>query len=211
VHPFVDPYSNQPDAKATPVAVAPVAMARSGFVLSRERKSLPRDSYWAWEAIKGGYAARIETDASDDTWLAALRSLAPDASLVSFTDAQRSVFRAALVADERLGAAIFLAPAGEAVRWTAMQDAWAAARLDAATRRLMLSGTQLSGAGDQGPNICACFGVPAGAIEAAIRDGCKDPAAIGRRLKAGTNCGSCIPEMKRMIAALQPQVAEAVA
>jgi assimilatory nitrate reductase catalytic subunit len=28
----------------------------------------------------------------------------------------------------------------------------------------------------------------------------RTPAEIGAKLKAGTNCGSCIPEMKRLIA-----------
>jgi len=31
-------------------------------------------------------------------------------------------------------------------------------------------------------------------------DSLKVAAEIGARLKAGTNCGSCIPEMKRLIA-----------
>ena len=34
----------------------------------------------------------------------------------------------------------------------------------------------------------------------AIAAGANSAAAIGAKLKAGTNCGSCIPEMKRLIA-----------
>ena len=210
VHAFVDPVSKQPDSKATPATMRPVSFARAGFVLSRRRAPLPRDSYWAWEAIEGGYAARVEADGADGFWLAALRALAPeDAELVSFSDAARGVFRAALVSDGRLMAAMFLGPAPNETRWGVMREAFAAERLDGAARRLMLSGRGLSGAPDLGPNVCACFGVPHGAILAAVADGCRDPAAIGARLKAGTNCGSCIPEMKRMIAAFQPEPAAA--
>ncbi|WP_395665652.1 molybdopterin-dependent oxidoreductase [Methylocella sp.] len=202
VHPFVDPFSKQPDSKATPARVAPVSHARTGFLLARARARLPRDSYWVWEAVQGGYAAKLETDAADEFWVAALRTLAPEnAELVSFADAARGVRRAALVSGGRLAAALFLAPAGDATGWTALRGAFAADTLDAATRRTMLSGRSVGGGPDLGPNVCACFGVPQGAILAAIRDGCRDPAAIGARLKAGTNCGSCIPEMKRMIAA----------
>jgi NAD(P)H-nitrite reductase large subunit len=39
------------------------------------------------------------------------------------------------------------------------------------------------------------------AIEAAIFAGCRDAPAIGKQLTAGTNCGSCIGELHRMIAA----------
>jgi assimilatory nitrate reductase catalytic subunit len=201
VHGFVDPFSGQPDSKATPVAVALVAMARTGFALSRVRKALPRDSYWAWEAVEGGFAARIETNSDDETWLEALRQLAPGAAEpVSLSDAQQGVFRSGLIADDRLSAALFLAPRGQAMRWSVLREAWAAERLDRSTRRLMLSGRQLSGGVDQGPNVCACFGVSQGEIEAAIKSGCGDVGAIGGRLKAGTNCGSCIPEIKRMLA-----------
>ena len=37
-------------------------------------------------------------------------------------------------------------------------------------------------------------------IKAAIRDeGLTSAAQIGARLKAGTNCGSCIPELKKLL------------
>jgi assimilatory nitrate reductase catalytic subunit len=48
--------------------------------------------------------------------------------------------------------------------------------------------------------VCACFGVGRNAIDAAIADGCHDLSSIGQRLRAGTNCGSCMPELRRAIA-----------
>jgi assimilatory nitrate reductase catalytic subunit len=65
---------------------------------------------------------------------------------------------------------------------------------------VILSGKRLDGGADEGPNVCACFGVPEGRILAAIASGCTSAPAIGAKLKAGTNCGSCIPELKRLIA-----------
>ena len=55
-----------------------------------------------------------------------------------------------------------------------------------------------------GPVVCACFGVGRATICDAIASGAVTPAAIGAKLKAGTNCGSCIPEMKRLIAQAEP-------
>jgi assimilatory nitrate reductase catalytic subunit len=53
---------------------------------------------------------------------------------------------------------------------------------------------------DSGVTVCACFGVGRNAIEAAIDDGCHDLSSIGYRLRAGINCGSCVPELRRLLA-----------
>ena len=51
--------------------------------------------------------------------------------------------------------------------------------------------------GRAGPIVCACFGVGQRTIEnfIAAHQGC-DANAIGVTLKAGTNCGCCVPELK---------------
>ncbi len=67
-------------------------------------------------------------------------------------------------------------------------------------RRPLLSGRSTDGLASAGPIVCACFGVGRGTICDAIAAGANSAAAIGAQLKAGTNCGSCIPEMKRLIA-----------
>jgi assimilatory nitrate reductase catalytic subunit len=67
-------------------------------------------------------------------------------------------------------------------------------------RRMLLSGRSMNGMANAGPIVCACFGVGRGTICDAIAAGAGSAAEIGARLKAGTNCGSCIPELKRLIA-----------
>jgi assimilatory nitrate reductase catalytic subunit len=50
------------------------------------------------------------------------------------------------------------------------------------------------------PIVCACFQVGLAAVRAAVNCGAaKTVADIGRSLQAGTNCGSCLPELKRII------------
>ena len=41
-------------------------------------------------------------------------------------------------------------------------------------------------------------------IRAGLIQGLSTPAAIGAALKAGTNCGSCIPELKKLLGAMAP-------
>jgi assimilatory nitrate reductase catalytic subunit len=80
------------------------------------------------------------------------------------------------------------------------------APLTTADRQALLRGARVDVA-DPGPTVCACFGVGARAIESAVRGGCATVAAIGQRLKAGTNCGSCRPELARIIGAVPVSVA----
>ena len=47
-------------------------------------------------------------------------------------------------------------------------------------------------------SLCACFGVGLQAIRAAFAAGATSAEEIGLRLKAGTNCGSCLPEIRRI-------------
>jgi len=56
------------------------------------------------------------------------------------------------------------------------------------------------GLASAGPIVCACFGVGCSTICDAVVAGARSAAEIGVKLKAGTNCGSCIPELKRLIA-----------
>ena len=67
-------------------------------------------------------------------------------------------------------------------------------------RRMLLSGKSADGLASAGPIVCACFGVGRATICDAIAAGARTAAEIGAKLKAGTNCGSCIPELKRLIA-----------
>ena len=52
--------------------------------------------------------------------------------------------------------------------------------------------------------MCVCFQVGAARIAAAAAAGCRTVEKIGARLGAGTNCGSCVPEIRRLIAAEEP-------
>ena len=67
-------------------------------------------------------------------------------------------------------------------------------------RKSLLAGRAPDGVDDAGPVICACFGVGFSAIQSLIANGkAVSVEAVGEHLKAGTNCGSCQPEIKKLI------------
>ncbi|MGB1059869.1 MAG: (2Fe-2S)-binding protein, partial [Ketobacter sp.] len=72
--------------------------------------------------------------------------------------------------------------------------------LNTMERKALLSGRSPAGVEDCGRTICACFGVGENTIRKAIQKyGLTDAAAVGKHLKAGTNCGSCVSEIKALL------------
>ena len=54
---------------------------------------------------------------------------------------------------------------------------------------------------DTGPTVCSCFGVGRNTIFTAIREHALSSAEqVGTRTRAGTNCGSCVPEIRTLLA-----------
>lgn len=199
VAPHVDPYSGQPENKATPAAIAPFVYAQRGFVLSRAPLELPRQTWWAHVALQGGhgylFAANAEITAWQD-WFASRKR----GDTADYRDDARGVYRAAHLVNDRIENCLFIGPAESAIGWDAVVAMFAADTLSEAQQRMLLSGYSADGMASAGPTVCACFGVGRDTICGAIEAGATTPAKIGAALKAGTNCGSCIPELKRLIA-----------
>ena len=73
--------------------------------------------------------------------------------------------------------------------------------LDPDARTSLLAGTPHDAAASEtGPTICACFGVGLRTLHDAIAHRrLTSTAEIGRALRAGTNCGSCLPELHAIL------------
>jgi assimilatory nitrate reductase catalytic subunit len=200
VAPFTDPFSGQPENKATPVAIEAFRFSQRGFVLSRKPMTFPKGVWWARVAVTGGYGYLLASNAE----LATLKTfLAPQGEawhIAEYEDAARGVYRAAQFSGDVLDVCLFIGPAADAPDWDAVKAVFAAETISDEQRRLLLSGKSVDGVASDGPVVCACFGVGRSTICGAIGNGARTAAEIGARLKVGTNCGSCIPELKRLIA-----------
>jgi assimilatory nitrate reductase catalytic subunit len=90
--------------------------------------------------------------------------------------------------------------------WDHLKSLFDAPALDDIERRNLLSGRIGDRATDTGALLCACFGVGINTIRAAIASRTASSIEeIGKALRAGTNCGSCIPEMKKLLAQTKPE------
>ncbi len=196
INPAVDPISGQPELKHTPVKLESWTPAWEGFVLRRIEAPPPAE-YWLASAGVAHTRYDIAGVATPD--IDAL--IGRGETRIDYTDMAGGRFRAATFIGDRLQAVLFVGP-----RAALPDGAWLAGlfgkeSLDAAERRALLSGYPPDGAAAAGALVCACHGVRAGAIEDAIAAGCDNAAAIGVATKAGTNCGSCVPELRAMLAA----------
>jgi assimilatory nitrate reductase catalytic subunit len=201
VAPETDPYSGQPEAKATPASIAPMTFAFRGVVVARQPVELPAGTWWARLAVAGGTGFLFATNEAPRLWRThASRLFGPHRELAEYADEPRQVYRAAAFTDGRLAACLFVAPAAAAPSWDVLAASLGSAKLSPGERRVLLSGRPAAGLASAGPLVCTCFGIGLNAI----RDALASRAAtsvddIGRALKAGTNCGSCLPELKRIV------------
>ena len=160
---------------------------------------MPDHVWWARVSVTGGYGYLLADNADLARWQAWLRSLA-GGDLAEYRDFGGGVYRAASFAEDRIETCLFVGPARDAGDWDVVRNLFAADALGDDQRRMLLSGKSMDGLASAGPIVCACFGVGRTTICDAIAAGARSAAEIGAQLKAGTNCGSCIPELKRLIA-----------
>lgn len=206
VHDRTDPFSGQPDSKATPAAIAPFHAPYHGFILSRTLLDPPSGVWWARLPVDGGHAWRIAMRDAPERLRDWAGTRMGDDDVADLVDVAGGHYRAAAFdRDGHLSFALILGPAGLTPSWEALKSLLSDGAVSAADRRLVLAGRRAGLDADVGPLVCACFGVPRGKIEGAVRGGCRTTAAVGEKLKAGTNCGSCLPEIRQIIAdALAP-------
>jgi assimilatory nitrate reductase catalytic subunit len=201
---FTDPVSGQPEAKATPAAIAPKAYQQRGFVLSRKPLTMPAGAWWSHVAVVGGHGYLLADNLACSVWRDWFEAHAPRDDVAAYDDAANGSYRAAAFAGDRIELCLFVGSAEDMVDWEAVKTAFASEALSQEQRRMLLSGRSADGLASAGPIVCACFGVGRNTITGAIQGGACSVAALGTSLKAGTNCGSCIPELKRLLAQTAP-------
>src|SRR5262245_28381687 len=213
VAPVTDPHSSQPDAKATPASIEPVEFRMRGFALTRRPIALPDGTWWARVAVTGGFGYNFATNIGPAAWREHLVGVLTG-ELAEYADEGRGIFRTASFVDGRLEGCVFLGPTETAPKsvpsWDAVKTLFEAEAIADRERQTLLSGR--NNLPDPGPLVCACFAVGLAGIEKAVASGAATVEKIGKLLRAGTNCGSCVPELKKIVAhaAVTSQVVENV-
>ncbi|MEB0138504.1 MULTISPECIES: molybdopterin-dependent oxidoreductase [unclassified Undibacterium] len=205
VNPVVDPVSGEPEFKHTPVRVEEFPVSWYGFILTRRELAL--DEVTHWTRIQGREMLRYELAGrkliSDPSAWARQLMLATDvdADWLDYADDSAGVYRAVHLVDERIDSCIFLSPRADLPARAWLAGLFAKQRLDEIDRVGLLLGQTIAPGIDAGPTICSCYGVGRNTICHAIREhGMETVAQVTNCLKAGGNCGSCVPEIKKLLA-----------
>jgi assimilatory nitrate reductase catalytic subunit len=204
IAPHVDPVSGQPELKFTAVAVEKLPVAWHAILLTR---SQPRFggavTNWVRAAGEGHSIHRLAGTVPVADWQAVAEAmLGDDGSWLRYSDAGRGVARLAKTVGDRLEAVLFAAPAADEKSLSWLGGLFAHDEIANAERIAILAGRVPGGAAsDCGPMVCSCHQVGRATILAAIAaQGLDSVEAIGAALKAGTNCGSCVPELRQILA-----------
>ncbi len=227
----VDPFSQQPELKHAAVAVekaelpwqlvvirrgeaAPDCPCAALPLLERARALLPEFDY-ATVGLYGRGAPLVVFRAALAAPLPparlaeidALFGLADDAAAIVYADHRRHVSKRAVAPDGRL---IGVRLAGETLAQSWLKDAMADDTLDAALIRWAVApiGRPPVRLPEKSRVVCKCADVSERQIRAELAatpglalEGLQD------RLKCGTFCGACVPELKQMIAGATPLAA----
>ncbi|MGR8935615.1 MAG: molybdopterin-dependent oxidoreductase [Gammaproteobacteria bacterium] len=202
VNPAVDPLSGQPESKQTPVKLQAFPARWHAFVLTRQALSLSGNGY----RVKIRHRHCIRYELGDPALPADCRRWARDllpqpGEWLEFSDAACGRYRAAMIRDRQLQMVVFAATHHDLPAREWLSELFAYETLPDSDRLSLLAGRPASGAVNNGKLVCACFGVNSGTLlEAIEKYALRTPAEVGQHLKAGTHCGSCLPEIDTLIA-----------
>jgi assimilatory nitrate reductase catalytic subunit len=207
-----DPVSGQPELKATAVRVWPQTVAWHGLLLRRACVRLQSADYWCRFAIEGGFGyalSGIDKLAADGETPDAARILSwlgveATCDVAVYADPGRGLFRYASFVDGALDACLFVARDPKNLPDRAAAILMFGEPAPDHNRARVLAGVSLAGIASPGPTVCACFAVGRTTIMEAIEAAKLTSAAeIGAALRAGTNCGSCLPELAAILRAAE--------
>jgi len=218
VNPATDPVSGEPESKHTPIRIQPYRPAWHGFVLSREplasieaeyRVTIRGDGYWLYELAHsepprdwGSWARGLPARPSHSRRTSPAEPEPGKEEWAEFSDPHLGRYRCALLHGGRLQLCAFIDRSFELPPRGWLAGLFALDEVPDRTRMSLLAGKPASAEENHGRVVCSCFGVGVNTLKRAIqKQNLSTAEQIGAALKAGTNCGSCIPELKSLLRA----------
>jgi assimilatory nitrate reductase catalytic subunit len=198
-----DPVSGQPALKSTSVRIVPLAIQFTGLLLRHGSMAPPAGVHWVRMPMERGEMFRLTgldpmpTGVALDRFASALLQT-PGADIIEMVDKSRGILRRAALRNNVLEACLVLARSGIALPGEAEFAALLGTIVPLHARAHLLSGRGSNVS--EGPRLCACLGVS----EAAVRHACvsnrlSSLGELGDLLGVGTSCGSCIPELEKIL------------
>ena len=219
VNPVVDAISGEPEFKHTPVIIHPFYTQWQGVFYVRHGfdhlvKNSIENTVW-WTKIQIAKAIRYElADRRRFTQTTEhLKELLPfeDESYewLNLEDQTSHISHSVVLQDGQLIASLYIAPKALLPDRDWVASLFKRERLSAMHRKALLAGQAMSMGNHDGALVCSCFKVGKNRIIQTIKEqNISNEKQVTACLKAGGNCGSCLPEIRGLIKACQAEAAE---
>ncbi|MDM1764455.1 MULTISPECIES: nitrate reductase [unclassified Acinetobacter] len=214
VNPVVDAISGEPEFKHTPVMIQPFYTQWQGVFYVRKGfehivKSPIENAVW-WTKIQTAKAVRYElADRRRFTQTTEhLKQLLPfeDESFewLNLEDQTAQISHSVVLQNGQLIASLYIAPKALLPDRDWVASLFKRKRLSAMHRKALLAGQAMSMGNNEGALVCSCFKVGKNRIIETIKEkNMTNEKQVTACLKAGGNCGSCLPEIRGLIKACQ--------
>jgi len=203
----VDPISGQPESKHSIVNIETCELNWHGFVLTTTPKKLKQDysDYWVRARSKGLWRYELAGNQQPKDWANRAHKLLGtydnDENWIEFYDNEQKTYRAAHFKGAKLINCVFIGPNEKLPQRDWVLSLFQKNQLSPSERASLLSGKPPPDQEDTGRIVCACFNVGEKTILKSIRDKRLTKVdQISECTKAGTNCGSCLPELRGILA-----------
>jgi len=197
-----DPIAGQPESKHCPVTIRKLEPLWQGILITdQELTDLPCE-YWCKVPTQKGFRyelAGLELPENWQDWLGKLVEIGDDRIELNSSAA----FRLATFADQQ-PELLFFASTTAVENKSLPNSAWLSKQFDqtigsAAQRMSLRAGKPVDNNDDCGAVICSCFEVGENTIRQAISQGADSTDKLAEKLKCGSNCGSCLPEIRALL------------
>jgi assimilatory nitrate reductase catalytic subunit len=204
VNSVIDPVSGQPEFKSTPVMIKPYSVKWYGFILSRCKLNDLDTEYWSCSRGEGVWRYELASEQLPDNWSDYARGLLCRAAMnpewSEYHDVAMHRYRAARFENGQLQSCMFVGSEQALPERGWLQGLFAQQQLDAIERASILAGKPPGLQKDSGRIVCSCFNVGVNTLLEAIQTNqLVSTDEVGKLLRAGTNCGSCLPEISSIL------------
>lgn len=200
VNPITDKLSGQPEFKHSPVNISAFNATWSGYLITNKPVKC-RQQYWSKIKLAKGHKYVLADKSLLTNDESIISDLFPEIDdWLVLQDDKNNTLRIAGFVKNKLEC-FFAASSNTSKELSSHYIEQQLNEEHTLTSRFkLMSGISSDGNSDVGSMICSCFQVGEKTIKEAISSGkCNSVESLGKQLKCGTNCGSCIPELKTFL------------
>ncbi|MDR9468641.1 nitrate reductase [Marinospirillum sp.] len=192
-----DPISGQPASKQGEVQLEPLETAwQAQLLVAKPLEKPPQADYLTERPLSNSYSYLLAGSQEVQDWNAWCEEQLGQHPQMQLQASQEGQFRAAGFSEGRLAWLLVVSREFPQLALKEVDQHFADQTLTAETRQTLLTPSEAT---TEDQLICSCFQVTSGAIRKAIQEGQDTPELLGETLACGTNCGSCLPEIKSLI------------